>query len=329
MNRIMENHPVSNLFPIMAEQEIVLLSKDISTNGQKEPIIVLDDMILDGRNRYRACNLLGIEPGKITVNQAKKEIRKEKQVEKENAAIASQPPNESLLWTITENQSVIKCDVLITDPPYGILTESWEPGDIETTTRLWATQWSQCKADFILTFFSQRFMWEGRKWFDESFVGYDFQQLLIWHYPNNKSPQSRMGFKQTWEPIFFYRRKDSQRKIGISGSEWGNGLNDFDCHVTAIPQTNYNGTEMKQHPAQKPVNVMRWLINATTEKGELVVDPFCGSGTTGIAAVQLGRRFHGIETNAEYREISERRIAAYGIREVGNGEIPTENETGS
>jgi DNA modification methylase len=89
-------------------------------------------------------------------------------------------------------------------------------------------------------------------------------------------------------------------------------LNDFDCHVAAVPQGNFNGANRKQHPAQKPTGVMQWLVNALTRPGELVADPFCGSGTTGIAALQLGRRFHGIETDAAFVKIAKGRIVAYG-----------------
>ena len=87
----------------------------------------------------------------------------------------------------------------------------------------------------------------------------------------------------------------------------------MDSHVAAVPQSNFNGADRKVHPAQKPVSVMRWLVNALTRPGDLVVDPFAGSGTTGIAAVQLGRAFHGIETDATYRTDAERRIASYGV----------------
>lgn len=215
-------------------------------------------------------------------------------------------------WTITQNQQPVACSALITDPPYGILDQPWEPDDLETFTREWIDRWKSCGADSILVFWSQRHLWDGRRWFDESLSGYEFQQLLVWHYKNNKSPQSRMGFKQTWEPIFFYRRAGSERKVGVSGLEWGDDLHDFDCHVAAVPQSNFNDAEAKQHPAQKPVSVMRWLINATTSPGELVADPFAGSGTTGIAAVQLGRRFHGIETDKGYAKIARGRIASYG-----------------
>lgn len=250
---------------------------------------------------------------KVPVTKAKREKRKEDHATNIRLA-ASKPLPREKLWTVTDDQSVVECSVLITDPPYGILDLHWEPGNgaIEDVTRLWATRWDGCGADIILTFWSQRFLWQGRDWFDESFLHYDFQQLLIWHYPNNKSPQSRLGFKQTWEPIFMYRRKDASRRVCLHVSTWGDGLNDFDCHVAAVPQSNFTGADCKMHPAQKPLSVMRWLVAATTKAGELVCDPFCGSGTTGIAAVQLGRRFHGIEKDKEYLSTATGRLNEYG-----------------
>jgi ParB-like chromosome segregation protein Spo0J len=216
------------------------------------------------------------------------------------------------VWTLTATQDVVDCAALVTDPPYGILDEPWEPKQLESFTREWASRWWACGAHTLLIFWSQRYLWEGRRWFDESLSHYAFRQLLVWHYPNNKSPQSREGFKQTWEPIFFYRRVGSPRLTELSDGHWGDELHDFDCHVAAVPQSNFNDENMKQHPAQKPVEVMRWLINAVTRPGEMVCDPFAGSGTTGIAALQIGRCFYGIETDPEYLAMAKGRISTYG-----------------
>lgn len=284
------------------------LSKE---HGVSSPTIKRDGKVAEFLDQYPK-EATAVLRGEKKLTDVRKEIRREKQIEKENTAVAKIAKNEIPPWTITSDQSVIQCAALITDPPYGILSESWDPQELEKFTRDWAAKWSRCGADFILSFFSQRFMWQGRQWFDESLHEYEFQQLLIWHYPNNIKPQSQKGFKQTWEPIFFYRRMDSKKEITLGAGEWGDGLNTFDCHVAAVPQSNFNDAERKVHPAQKPVSVMRWLINATTNPGEIVADPFCGSGTTGIAATQLGRKFHGIEKDAGIKETAEKRIICYG-----------------
>lgn len=63
----------------------------------------------------------------------------------------------------------------------------------------------------------------------------------------------------------------------------------------------------KQHPTQKPIPVMAWAIRHVP-KAETILDPFMGSGTTGVAAVQMGRKFIGIEREPKYFDIACQRI---------------------
>lgn len=63
----------------------------------------------------------------------------------------------------------------------------------------------------------------------------------------------------------------------------------------------------RHHPTQKPVNLIEWCLTFAPDT-RTVCDPFMGSGTTGVAAVQMGRRFIGVEMNREYFEIACRRI---------------------
>lgn len=63
-----------------------------------------------------------------------------------------------------------------------------------------------------------------------------------------------------------------------------------------------------KHPTQKPLMLLERIIASSTSVGDLVLDPFSGSGTTGVAALKLGRRYAGIELEPEYLRISKRRL---------------------
>ena len=62
------------------------------------------------------------------------------------------------------------------------------------------------------------------------------------------------------------------------------------------------------HPTVKPVTLMSYLITLGSRPGDIVLDPYCGSGTTGIAAKILNRTFIGMELDKEYARIAKRRI---------------------
>jgi DNA modification methylase len=66
--------------------------------------------------------------------------------------------------------------------------------------------------------------------------------------------------------------------------------------------------EFNKHPTVKPIALMEYLIKLVTPPEGIVLDPFLGSGTTALAALNLGRFFIGIELNEEYCEIARRRI---------------------
>ena len=66
----------------------------------------------------------------------------------------------------------------------------------------------------------------------------------------------------------------------------------------------------RQHPNEKPLALMQRVVGTHSNVGDQVLDPFMGSGTTGVAAVKLGRKFTGIEIDPGYFDIACRRIAA-------------------
>jgi site-specific DNA-methyltransferase (adenine-specific) len=65
-----------------------------------------------------------------------------------------------------------------------------------------------------------------------------------------------------------------------------------------------------RHPTQKPLALLERVIAASATPGDLVVDPFCGSGTTGVAALRAGCRFLGLEQDPSYLDLAARRLAA-------------------
>jgi site-specific DNA-methyltransferase (adenine-specific) len=62
-----------------------------------------------------------------------------------------------------------------------------------------------------------------------------------------------------------------------------------------------------KHPTQKPIELLERIVVSASNPGDLVLDPFCGSGTTGLAATRLGRQFIGIELDPEYADLATRR----------------------
>lgn len=80
--------------------------------------------------------------------------------------------------------------------------------------------------------------------------------------------------------------------------------------ICSGPERLKDGGGRKAHPTQKPEALLNRLLLATTNKGDLVVDPFFGTGTTGAAAKRLGRRCIGIERDEDYARAARERIAA-------------------
>ncbi|HQN09749.1 MAG TPA: site-specific DNA-methyltransferase, partial [Thermoanaerobaculia bacterium] len=116
---------------------------------------------------------------------------------------------------------------------------------------------------------------------------------------------------------FFYTAKASRadREDGLEGGELRvkrilNG--GIPSAVNSEPREMSGGGDRparNHHPTVKPTDLMRWLCRLVTPPGGTVLDPFCGSGSTGVAANAEGFDFIGIEREADYVEIARRRIA--------------------
>lgn len=81
-----------------------------------------------------------------------------------------------------------------------------------------------------------------------------------------------------------------------------------DRHPTTILKFASEPTTGRLHSSQKPLDLMQWLVATYTNAGDRVLDPFTGSGSTGAACIALGREFVGVELDAAYHAIAERRI---------------------
>lgn len=123
-------------------------------------------------------------------------------------------------------------------------------------------------------------------------VGFSFQNLLVWD-KGNKTP-NRYYMQQV--EFILMLKKGVSRTITNAGT--GNLL------------SFKNPVGNKCHPTEKPVGLMETLIANSSEPEWVVLDPFMGSGTTGVAAVNLNRHFVGIELDKGYFDIAQTRIKA-------------------
>lgn len=96
------------------------------------------------------------------------------------------------------------------------------------------------------------------------------------------------------QPLFYYG-KDPFLARG-KGSQ-PNGFSTTEAADRSIP-----------HPCPKPIGQTTWMVQRVSFEGETIADPFMGSGTTGVAAVRLGRKFYGCEIDPNYFEVAKRRI---------------------
>jgi len=94
--------------------------------------------------------------------------------------------------------------------------------------------------------------------------------------------------------------------IGHDHRDFGSAARFFYCAKASRSERG----EDNGHPTVKPIALMRWLCRLVTPSGGLILDPFCGSGSTGVAAVFEGFRFVGIDDKPDYCEIARKRIAA-------------------
>lgn len=137
---------------------------------------------------------------------------------------------------------------------------------------------------------------------------------------NGKSEYFGVGAKdktKSGASRFFYCAKasKSERNKGLEGFEFKirNDGRDESLASGDMPHNRSNNLKQNHHPTVKPVKLMEYLVRLVTPKNGVVLDPFMGSGTTGLACKNLGFKFIGIEKEKDYFDIAKARIENKGV----------------
>ena len=117
------------------------------------------------------------------------------------------------------------------------------------------------------------------------------------------------NIKMTYPFIQVPKPAKKEKDFGLSGEEKKKPQRDEGQEKFNVPQKNRPTTSKNIHPTTKPVKLMSYIITLFTREGDWVIDPFLGSGTTGIASKLLNRNFIGIEREKEYFDICEERLS--------------------
>lgn len=184
----------------------------------------------------------------------------------------------------------IQFDALVSDPPYGM---DW---DGKVTVGKNGHGAAKAKAKHYGT----KILGDSEP-FDASHLT-EFKQVILWGF-NHFPEQLRKGRALVW-----VKRSDEAFGSFLSDAElaWcsiGHGVYCF------RDQSLMADTKNRAHPTQKPVPLMKWCIEQFPT-AKHILDPYMGSGTTGVAAVKLGRSFTGIELDPNYFDVACKRIEA-------------------
>ena len=191
-------------------------------------------------------------------------------------------------------------DSIITDPPYDAKTHA-NARSLRGRELVSVIDF-ECFTEEKFTEFCRNAVTQARRWVVMSCdwrhaaqlekAGVPLVRFGIWHKPNG-APQFTGDRPGTgWEAIAILHRQ---------GRKHWNGGGHHAVWVCNI--------EQGEHPTQKPLKLLLDWVTKFTDEGETVLDPFMGSGTTGVACLKLGRKFIGIEKRGDYFDLAQQRIA--------------------
>ena len=206
-------------------------------------------------------------------------------------------------------------DFILTDPPYNLGKHStgniplpgrtamnndvaeWDMVDFNPEE--WADEFVRILKPtgnlFIFTSYNQL----GR-WYNCLDHKFDTSNFMIWHKTNPAPKIFKAGFLNSCEMIFTCWNKKHTWNF-ISQAEMHNFI---ESPICMRPERLSN----PKHPTQKPIGILKKLINIASNEGDIIFDPFMGVGSTGVAALELNRKFIGVEIDKEYFMAAKKRI---------------------
>ncbi|SDC07326.1 site-specific DNA-methyltransferase (adenine-specific)/modification methylase [Bradyrhizobium brasilense] len=184
-----------------------------------------------------------------------------------------------------------KANAVVTDPPYGM---NWDTD---------STRYSGGRRGHRTRRMEGRSDWgsvvDDDKPFDPG-QWLQFDQVILWGC-NHFASKLPVGTTLVW-----LKRFDAAFESFLSDAELAWMKGGYGVYCRRDLSMNHAAGTARAHPTQKPVGIMQWCVGKTEGT---VLDPFMGSGTTGVAAVQLGRKFIGVEIEPKYFDVACRRIA--------------------
>jgi DNA modification methylase len=132
--------------------------------------------------------------------------------------------------------------------------------------------------------------------------GWTVRSTLPWYRQDDDSKmEDEMRFKRDCEWVFFFAPDKNHYfnpNLGI--------------HKTSLLQYRTEKVKMTEFKSGFPIGLIEHCLSVTTRPGDLVLDPFCGNGTTGVAALNMGRNFIGIEIKENHIPLIEKRLSSFG-----------------
>lgn len=226
-------------------------------------------------------------------------------------------------------------DMIFADPPYflstgGITCKSGEMAIVDKGD--WDKEYKFTMDEFNLQFLkeAQRILTQnGTIWVSGTMhnifsLGYYMQQLhfkilnnITWQKSNPAPNLSCRMFTHSTENIIWAKKNQKSKQIFhydlMRNKNGGKQMKD----VWTFSTTKKSEKKFGNHPTQKPLELLKRIIEASTNEGDLILDPFLGSGTTAIAAMNSGRRCIGIDLEMEYLDIAKKRILNENPSEQG------------